>query len=114
MKNNGTILNHLARVSYIVSISYGEEIKDPLIVRKILKSLPSKSDHIVAAIEESKDLGSLIVDELMRSLQVHEGKIQRNTDREEVAAFQTIENSTAYSFRRRGRGSSRSKTYSKV
>lgn len=31
--------------------SYGEEIGDPVVVRKILRSLPSKFDHVVAILK---------------------------------------------------------------
>ena len=41
--------------------SYGEEISDKRIVEKLLISLPSKFDPIVAVIEETKDLSLLSV-----------------------------------------------------
>ena len=52
--------------------SYGDTIKDRKIGQKVLHSLPQKFDHVVAAIEESKDLSSYTLHELMSSLQVHE------------------------------------------
>ena len=48
--------------------SYGEEVSDQTIVAKILRSLTHKFDHVVAAIEESKDLAIFSFDELMGSL----------------------------------------------
>ncbi|GJU61667.1 hypothetical protein Tco_1243502 [Tanacetum coccineum] len=56
----------------------------------ILKTgrLHPKFDHVVAAIEESKDLSVFSFDELMGSLQAHEARINRNTNKEEEKAFQ--------------------------
>ena len=51
---------------------YGEQVSDRKVVEKILRSLPRKYEVVVAAIEVSKDLNILIVDELFGSLQYHE------------------------------------------
>lgn len=44
--------------------SYGEEISYATIVAKTFRSLTLKFDHVVAAIEESKDLSNFSFDEL--------------------------------------------------
>lgn len=49
--------------------TYSEEITDQKIVEKILISLLEKFEYIVAAIEESKDLVTLTVQQLMSSLE---------------------------------------------
>ncbi|XP_073121219.1 uncharacterized protein [Henckelia pumila] len=74
MKGGESVQDFLSRVAEIVNQlrSYGEEISDQTIVEKVLRSLTPKFDHVVAAIEESKDLSTYSFDELMGSLQSHE------------------------------------------
>ena len=50
----------------------GEKTKDSKIVRKILRSLPENFRAKVTAIEESKDLDDIKVQELIGSLQTYE------------------------------------------
>ena len=59
---------------------YGEEIKDQTVVEKVLISLSTKFDVVVAAIEETKDLASLTLDKLKGSLLSHEARIDKNKD----------------------------------
>eukprot|EP01018_Ginkgo_biloba_P002911 Gb_08588 [translate_table: standard] len=59
--------------------SNGEVMTNQKIVEKILRSLPAKYDPAVIAIEESKDLTALSVDELMGSLYMHEHRINKAT-----------------------------------
>nr|GEX62198.1 retrovirus-related Pol polyprotein from transposon TNT 1-94 [Tanacetum cinerariifolium] len=122
MKGNESMQAYLARVSAIVSQmrSYGEKITDETIVAKVLRSLAPKFDHVVAAIEESKDLYTLSFDELMGSLQAHEARINRSVAKEEQKAFQ-IKGEANFSYQRnrgrdrggsRGRGRGRGRTSS--
>ncbi|GJZ79695.1 retrovirus-related pol polyprotein from transposon TNT 1-94 [Tanacetum coccineum] len=57
-------------------------------IAKILRNLPPKFDHVVAAIEESKDMTTLAFDEFIGSLQAHEVRINRNVAREDEQVFQ--------------------------
>ncbi|GJW98788.1 retrovirus-related pol polyprotein from transposon TNT 1-94 [Tanacetum coccineum] len=107
MKNNESAQEYLAKISSIVSQmrSYGNSISDEVIVAKVLRSLALKFDHVVAAIEESKDLSMFSFDELMGSLQAHEVRINRSFEKEEEKVFQT--KGESYSSSERGRGRSR-------
>jgi hypothetical protein len=49
----------------------GEALTDARITKKILRSLDLKFDFVVVAIEESKEVDKLMVDELMSSLQAY-------------------------------------------
>jgi transcriptional regulator with GAF, ATPase, and Fis domain len=56
----------------------GEKIEDVRVVEKILRSVNVKFNHVVVAIDESKDIDSMMVDELNGSLMAHEERIKRN------------------------------------
>ncbi|KAH0706537.1 hypothetical protein KY289_011613 [Solanum tuberosum] len=68
MKSRESIAGFSSRttISFSQMRSYGD---------KVLRSLTPKFDHVVAAIEEFKDLSVFSFDELMGSLQAHEARI---------------------------------------
>lgn len=76
-------------------------------VAKILRSLSSKFNHVVAAIEESKDLSTYSMDKLSGSLQAHEVRIQKSNEKSEEKALQVEVKATgakeADKYRGRGR-----------
>jgi hypothetical protein len=53
----------------------GEKIPNERVVEKVLRTFPKKFDAMVIAIEESKDLTQLSVDELWGSLLSHESRM---------------------------------------
>ena len=63
-----------SELSNIVNSSFnlGEPIPDSKVVRKILRSLPERFRPKVTAIEESKNIDSMRVDELVGSIQTYE------------------------------------------
>ena len=79
MKETESVKDFNSRVAEIVNQikSYGDTIQKQKLVKKILRSLPQKFDHVVAAIEESKELSVLTIYELMGSLEAHEGRMSR-------------------------------------
>ncbi|KAL7160521.1 hypothetical protein ABFS83_01G101200 [Erythranthe nasuta] len=91
MRESEKISDFFTRVSEIVNHieSLGDTIQDKKIIEKILRSLPARFDHCVAAIEESKDLLKMTMHELMSSLQAHEQRINRSANQPVEQVFQS-------------------------
>ncbi|KAA0042237.1 Retrovirus-related Pol polyprotein from transposon TNT 1-94 [Cucumis melo var. makuwa] len=98
MKNGESIADFLSRATTIIiqMRTYGETITDETIVKKVLRSLTPKFDHVVAAIEESKDLSTFTFIELMGYLQAHESRINRLMERNKQKVFQVKDSVLKY------------------
>lgn len=90
MKEKEKVQVFLSRVSEIVSHmrSYGDNVSNEIIVSKVLWSLTKDFNHVVAAIEEIKDLSTYTFDELMSSLIAHEDRMNRCCEKVDEKAFQ--------------------------
>ncbi|GKB70775.1 reverse transcriptase domain-containing protein [Tanacetum coccineum] len=90
MKSSESAQDYLSRVSTLVNKmkSYGDQINEEALVSKVLRSLNSKFNHVVAAIEEAHDLSSYSFDELMSSLLAQEDRLNYAQERTEEKAFQ--------------------------
>ena len=113
MKREESVQIFLSRVQEVVNQirAFGDTVEEKTVVAKVLRSLTPKFDHVVAAIEESKDLATYTFDELMGSLQTHEARLSRSEEKSEEKAFYTKgETSGGRSYgntRGRGRGNGR-------
>ncbi|XP_026420250.1 uncharacterized protein LOC113316247 [Papaver somniferum] len=100
MKDSEVAKDYYSRIMEIANQmkSYGENIGDKKLVEKILISLTDKYDPIVTAIEESKDIATLSVTELMGSLEAYEQRLNRRHEAPIESAFQSKLNLKAGKF----------------
>jgi len=93
MKESETVSDYITRVQKVVNqlTRNGETVTDARVVEKILRSLTDKFENIVCAIEESKDLSTLSVEELAGSLEAHEQRKMKKKEEAVEEANQTKE-----------------------
>jgi len=74
MKEYETIKVYYSRIKEIVRQmrTYGETILNKKIVKEILISIPQKYDTIATTIEQTKELSTLSITQLMSSLEAYE------------------------------------------
>jgi len=82
MEENEGIRDFFGRLQVLTNSmkGYGEKFTDLILIEKVLRSLNPKFDHIVVAIQESKDLESMSIDELQGSLKAHEQRLQERNN----------------------------------
>ena len=113
MKETEGVSDYITRVQTVVNQlkGNGETLTDARVVEKILRSLTENFENVVCAIEESKDLENVTVDELAGSLEAHEQrkKKKKNESLEEaLQAKATIKDDKAmFVQHNRGRGHGR-------
>lgn len=91
MKNGESLKECCCKVVEIANqmLLYGEAVEDKKIVEKILISLTEKYDLIVSIIKETKDITKLNIRELMASLQAHEQRLLRHSEKSIESALQS-------------------------
>ncbi|XP_050895721.1 uncharacterized protein LOC127102394 [Lathyrus oleraceus] len=84
MKYDETIIEFFSKMVGLINQikSYGEKTPELRKVEKVLRDLPLKFDHIVVAIEKSKDLSEMKLEELQAYLEAHEIRLkQRDSEK---------------------------------
>lgn len=78
-ENVNDYVTRLKTVAYEMKRN-GEALDEVRIMEKFLRLLIGKFDYVLTAIEESKDLSLISMDELVSSLQAHEQRINQIDD----------------------------------
>lgn len=79
---------------------HGEEKSDYQIVQKILISLSERFDSIVAVMEQTKDLTSLSVTELIGTLKAHEKHMENQSENMLEGAFNVQQRRNFFGYKR--------------
>eukprot|EP00253_Pinus_taeda_P005145 PITA_05145 len=87
MHNDESVASYFLRIDEIINCmkNLGEEIKQVIVVEKVLRSLSPKFDSKVSAIEEKQNLQNLTMPQLHRILTAYEMRKEGPSDRREVA-----------------------------
>lgn len=110
MKTTETVADYFTRVETIVNEMRrnGENLDDERVMEKVLRSLSPRFQYVVPAIEESKDLSEISIEELMGSLQAHEQRMneyqQHGESLDQVFQSKASIKEDGQSSRGRGRG----------
>ncbi|KAJ8642886.1 hypothetical protein MRB53_004634 [Persea americana] len=92
MVEDENIDTYMLRVNEVTNSirGLGEEIKEPVIVKKVLRSLQPRFDSKVSVIEEAKDLNAFSMDELHGSLTAYEMRIGKTSSSDREVAFKKL------------------------
>jgi transcriptional regulator with GAF, ATPase, and Fis domain len=91
MKESESVSEYIMCVQAVMNqlIRNGEALTDARVIEKFLRSLTDNFENVVCAIEESKDLATLTVDELASSLEAHEQRKKKKKEDTLEQALQT-------------------------
>jgi hypothetical protein len=95
MKEDENIAAYFLRVDETVNaiIGLGEEIKESVIVQKVLRSLPMRFDPKISTLEERSDLNSISMDELHGIFTAYEMRTEQENPDIKEAAFKASKKS---------------------
>jgi hypothetical protein len=95
MKEDESIATYFLQVDETVNaiIGLGEEIKESVIIQKVLRSLPMIFDPKISTLEERSDLNSISMDELHGIFTAYEMRIEQENPDIKEAAFKTSKKS---------------------
>ncbi|RDY14617.1 Copia protein, partial [Mucuna pruriens] len=79
MEDSESIANYFDRIQELVNAmrAFKEKVTYQQVVDKILRTLPPEFDYVATAIEESKDLDTMEVEELQHSLEAHGMRVNK-------------------------------------
>ncbi|XP_068328040.1 uncharacterized protein [Pyrus communis] len=89
MRENELLKDYFTRLFDVVNKmkTYGEDLLNERIVQKLLISLTKPYDSIVSVIEETKDIETLSVQDVMASLRAFDQRLERHADFAPEKAF---------------------------
>jgi hypothetical protein len=95
MKEDDNIASYFLRVDETVNaiIGLGEEIKESVIVQKVLRSIPMRFDPKISTLEERSYLNSISMDELHGIFTAYEMRTEQENPYIKEAAFKASKNS---------------------
>ncbi|XP_004490418.1 uncharacterized protein [Cicer arietinum] len=118
MEEDEVVADYFNRVQVVVNQmrTNGESLTEVVIIEKILRTLTQRYDYIVGAIEESKDLNKMKVEDLQDSLEAHELRVRERcaaTSTSQVQALQAQVSKKTNQSDKNNKNSSGKKTFNK-